>query len=41
MDALVVAFVALLAIIVLLGLDLAAISWGADSRPGLADDHRR
>jgi hypothetical protein len=41
MDALVVAIVAFLAVLVLLGLDLAAISWGADSRPGLADDHRR
>ena len=25
----------------LIGFDLAAIRWGVDSRPRLADDHRR
>lgn len=25
----------------LLAFDLAALRWGADSRPGLTDDHRR
>ena len=25
----------------LLGLNLAAIRWGADSRPGMVDDHQR
>jgi hypothetical protein len=41
MDVLVAALVAFVAIVTLLGLDLAATSWGADSRPRLADDHRR
>jgi hypothetical protein len=36
------ALVAILAAIVaLLGLDLAANQSGADTRPGMADDHRR
>ena len=36
------AFLALVvAIIALIGLDLAAVRWGADSRPGMADDHQR
>jgi hypothetical protein len=25
----------------LLGLDVAALAWGADSRPTIGDDHRR
>jgi hypothetical protein len=25
----------------LLGLDFAALAWGADSRPTIGDDHRR
>ena len=29
------------AIIALIGLDLAAVLWGADSRPGMVDDHQR
>jgi hypothetical protein len=29
------------AIIALIGLDLAAVRWGADSRPGMVDDHQR
>ncbi len=29
------------AIVVLAGFDLAALGWGADSRPHMADDHRR
>ena len=36
------AFFALIAIVVaLVGLDLAALTSGADSRPGMADDHAR
>ena len=36
------ALVALVAALVaLIGLDLAATLWGADSRPGMVDDHRR
>lgn len=36
------AFFALIAIVVaLVGLDVAAVTWGADSRPGMADDHAR
>jgi hypothetical protein len=36
------AFLALVvAIIALIGLDLAAVRWGADSRPGMVDDHQR
>jgi hypothetical protein len=38
MDALVAIVAALVALV---GLDLAAIQWGADSRPGMVDDHRR
>ena len=29
------------ALIAFLGLDIAAVTWGADSRPGMADDHLR
>lgn len=36
---------ALLALVVaaiaLVGLDLAAMRWGSDSRPGMVDDHQR
>ena len=36
------ALFALIAIVVaLVGLDVAAMTWGADSRPGMADDHTR
>jgi hypothetical protein len=36
------AFVAIIAALVaLIGLDIAAVQWGADSRPGMIDDHRR
>jgi hypothetical protein len=36
------AIFALIAIVVaLVGLDVAAMTWGADSRPGMADDHAR
>ncbi len=36
------AFIALVITIAgLVSLDLAADRWGADSRPGMADDHRR
>ena len=36
------AFLALVvAIVALIGLDLAAVRWGADSRPGMLDDHQR
>jgi hypothetical protein len=31
----------IVAIVAFIGLDIAALSWGADSRPGMADDHRR
>lgn len=32
---------AVVAIVALAGFDVAALGWGADSRPELADDHRR
>ena len=36
------AFIAIaLAVLAFVGLDIAALAWGADSRPGFADDHRR
>ena len=36
------AIVAIVVVVVaLLGFDLAALRWGADSRPGMADDHAR
>ncbi len=36
------AFFALVAaVIALVGIDLAAAGWGADSRPGMVDDHQR
>jgi hypothetical protein len=36
------AVLALLAILAgLIGLDIAAVLWGADSRPGMTDDHAR
>jgi hypothetical protein len=36
------ALVAIVAVVVaLIGLDLAAVQWGTDSRPGMTDDHRR
>jgi hypothetical protein len=34
-------FALIVAIVALLGLDIAAMRWGADSRPGMADDHTR
>jgi hypothetical protein len=30
-----------IAVVAFLGLDIAAIAFGADSRPGMADDHAR
>jgi hypothetical protein len=33
--------VLIIVIVALVGLDLAAARWGTDSRPGMADDHRR
>jgi hypothetical protein len=33
--------VLIIAVVAFLGLDLAAAAWGVDSRPGMADDHRR
>ena len=30
-----------IALIAFIGLDIAAVTWGADSRPGMADDHLR
>jgi hypothetical protein len=36
------AFFALAIVLVsLVGLDIAAMAWGVDSRPGIADDHER
>jgi hypothetical protein len=36
------AFLALIvAIVAIIGLDVAAAGWGADSRPGMVDDHQR
>ena len=36
------AFFALIVVLVSsIGLGLAAVEWGADSRPGMADDHQR
>lgn len=36
------AFLALIsALVALIGLNLAATEWGADSRPGMTDDHQR
>ena len=29
------------AVVAFLAFDLAALRWGADSRPGMADDHAR
>jgi hypothetical protein len=34
-------FALTVALVALIGLDMAAAIWGADSRPELADDHRR
>lgn len=38
MDALLALVVA---VVSLIGLDLAAVRWGTDSRPGMVDDHQR
>jgi hypothetical protein len=38
MDAIFALFVA---VVSLLGLGIAALGWGSDSRPGIADDHLR
>lgn len=36
------AFLALVVVVIaLIGFDFAAIRWGADSRPGMMDDHQR
>ena len=34
-------FALVVAVAALIGFDLVAIRWGVDSRPRLADDHRR
>jgi hypothetical protein len=34
-------FALIVAIVALVGFDAAAIGWGVDSRPGMADDHAR
>ena len=34
-------FALIVAVVALLGLDVAAITFGTDSRPSLADDHGR
>jgi hypothetical protein len=34
-------FAIVIAAVALIGLDVAAAAWGADSRPELPDDHRR
>jgi hypothetical protein len=34
-------FALVVAVVAILGLDAAAIGWGADSRPSMADDHVR
>jgi hypothetical protein len=34
-------FALVVAVITLVGFDLAAVQWGADSRPGMVDDHQR
>jgi hypothetical protein len=31
----------IIAIVALISLDLAAVRWGVDSRPSIADDHQR
>jgi hypothetical protein len=38
MEALVALVIAVISVI---GLDFAAVQWGADSRPGMTDDHQR
>ena len=34
-------FALVTAVVALIGLNLAATGWGADSRPGMVDDHQR
>lgn len=34
-------FVLVAILVALVGFDLAALRWGADSRPGMTDDHAR
>ena len=41
MEAISALIAAIVAIVALAGFDAVAIGWGADSRPELADDHRR
>ena len=41
MEAISALFAAIVAIVALVGFDVVALGWGADSRPKLADDHRR
>jgi hypothetical protein len=38
MDVIIIIAVVFAAIV---GLDLAAVTWGSDSRPGMTDDHAR
>lgn len=41
MEAISALIVTIVAVVALAGFDLAALGWGADSRPELADDHQR
>jgi hypothetical protein len=34
-------FALVIAVVAVVGVDLAAVVWGADSRPGMVDDHQR
>jgi hypothetical protein len=34
-------FALVIALVAFIGLDIAAVTFGADSRPGMADDHVR
>lgn len=34
-------FALVIAIVAFIGLDIAAVTFGVDSRPGMADDHAR
>jgi hypothetical protein len=34
-------FALVIAVTALIGLDVAAMRWGTDSRPGMVDDHQR
>jgi nitrogen fixation-related uncharacterized protein len=34
-------FALVVAVVAVVGIDLAAVAWGVDSRPGMVDDHQR